>query len=50
MKDKFGGEWKGKVFFDEGEHDRQFGAFRMIHVPLDFEERSVEHRNDEHEE
>jgi len=38
MRDKFGGVWKGKVFFDEGMDDRMFGAFRMIHVPLDFEE------------
>ena len=36
LRDWMGGEWRGKVFYDEGDHDRQFGGFRMIHVPLDF--------------
>ena len=37
LKDWMGAEWRGKVFYDEGDHDRQFGGFRMIHVPLDFQ-------------
>lgn len=35
LRDHFGGVWTGKVWYDEGEHDRMFGAFRLIHVPLD---------------
>lgn len=35
IRDHFNGVWKGKVWYDEGEHDRMFGAFRLIHVDLD---------------
>ncbi len=31
----YGGKWDEKVFYDEGEGDRQFGVLRMIVVPLD---------------
>ena len=47
LRDHFGGQWIGKVWYDEGDDDRMFGAFRLIHVPLDFDfpsEEEVEER------